>query len=146
MLSIYLDTCCLQRPLDDQRQPRIRVETEAVLAVLAVVQAGEAMMVTSDVLEYEIRRIPDESRSYAAMKLLSLASKRLNVTEAVEHKAEMLERQGIHAMDALHLALASEYRIDCFTTTDDALLRKARQSELHCKPLSIFELLLELAP
>jgi len=146
MLSIYLDTCCLQRPLDDQRQPRIRVETEAVLAVLAVIQAGEAMMVTSDVLEYEIGRIPDESRRHAALEMLSLAGKRLTITEAVERKAETLERKGIHAMDALHLALASEYRIDRFTTTDDALLRKARGAKLQCAPLSIFELLLELTP
>ena len=146
MMSIYLDTCCLQRPLDDQRQPRIRVETEAVLAILAMVQAGEATMVTSDALEYEIGRIPDESRRHAALELLSLAGEQLTITEAVEHKAETLERKGIHAMDALHLALASEYRIHRFTTTDDALLRKARRAELQCIPLSVFELLLELAP
>ncbi len=28
MVRAYIDTCCLQRPLDDQTQPRIRVETE----------------------------------------------------------------------------------------------------------------------
>lgn len=27
---IYLDVCCLQRPFDDQRQTRIRLEAEAV--------------------------------------------------------------------------------------------------------------------
>lgn len=31
-MRIYLDCCCLQRPLDDQTQPRIRLEAEAVLA------------------------------------------------------------------------------------------------------------------
>jgi len=33
-MKLYLDTCCLQRPLDDQRQARIRLETEAILALL----------------------------------------------------------------------------------------------------------------
>ena len=34
-MRIYLDTCCLQRPLDDQTQPRIRVETEATSVKMA---------------------------------------------------------------------------------------------------------------
>lgn len=146
MMRIYLDACCLQRPLDDQTHPRIRVETEAVLAVLASVQAGEIKMISSEALEYEISRIPDDSRRYAAMTLLSLADERLMVSQTVESLAETLERQGIHPMDALHLALASEQSADYFVTCDDALLRKARQSELSCRPTSILELLLELNP
>ena len=34
-MVLYLDTCCLKRPFDDQVQPRIRIETEAVLGLLA---------------------------------------------------------------------------------------------------------------
>ena len=67
------------------------------------------------------------------------AIKQFTITDAVARKAETLERKGIHAVDALHLALASEYRIDRLTTTDDALLRKARGAKLQCAPLSIFE-------
>jgi hypothetical protein len=29
---LYLDICCLKRPFDDQAQPRIRIESEAVLS------------------------------------------------------------------------------------------------------------------
>ena len=43
-MRIYLDCCCLQRPLDDQTQPRIKVEAEAVLAILSSVQAGEVFV------------------------------------------------------------------------------------------------------
>ena len=53
-MRIYLDVCCLQRPFDDQTQPRIRVESEAVLAVLAEVEAGSATLLTSDALEYDL--------------------------------------------------------------------------------------------
>ena len=53
-MRIYLDNCCLQRPFDDQTQPRIRVETEAVFAVLAVIQAGEHSLLSSEALEYEV--------------------------------------------------------------------------------------------
>jgi hypothetical protein len=33
-MKIYLDTCCLNRPFDDQRQARIRLESEAVTLIL----------------------------------------------------------------------------------------------------------------
>ena len=32
--SIYMDVCALSRPFDDQRYPRIRLETEAVNLIL----------------------------------------------------------------------------------------------------------------
>jgi hypothetical protein len=32
-VRIYLDVSCLNRPFDDQRQVRIRLESEAILAV-----------------------------------------------------------------------------------------------------------------
>ena len=35
MISIYLDVCCLNRPFDDQSQPRIHLESEAILTILA---------------------------------------------------------------------------------------------------------------
>ena len=34
-LRVYLDMCCLKRSFDDQSQPRVRLETEAVLSLLA---------------------------------------------------------------------------------------------------------------
>ena len=33
-MRVYLDVCCLKHPFDDQGQPRMRVESEAVLALL----------------------------------------------------------------------------------------------------------------
>lgn len=33
-MKIYLDNCSLQRPLDDKSQIRIRLEAEAILAVI----------------------------------------------------------------------------------------------------------------
>lgn len=61
-MRIYLDTCCLQRPQDDQTYPRIRIESEAFFVVLAAVQAGEVTLLNSEAIEYEISRIPDEGR------------------------------------------------------------------------------------
>ncbi len=50
MTKIYLDTCCLNRPFDDQTQERICLESEAVLAILSRIEKGEWEWIGSDVL------------------------------------------------------------------------------------------------
>jgi predicted nucleic acid-binding protein len=147
MLKIYIDTCCLQRPLDDQTQPRIRVETEAVFAILAAAQAGELHLLCSSALEYEINRIPDEQRRQEALSILSIASERLTISEATEELAHTLQQQGIGAMDAVHLALASTAEVDFFATCDAPLVRKAQRCDyLSCQCISLLDLLKEVTP
>ena len=144
-MRIYLDNCCLQRPLDDQTQPRIKVETEAVLAILASVQAGDVRLLNSEVLEFEINRIPDEQRRSEATAVLALARERLTISVASQEHAEALEAQGIGATDALHLAVASSAKADYFATCDDRLLKKAQQLQgLACKVVSALGLVLEV--
>jgi predicted nucleic acid-binding protein len=144
-MRIYLDACCLQRPFDDQTQPRIRVESEAVLAVLAAVQVGDLTLLTSEVLEFEIERIPDEHRRREALAMLALASERLAITETSEVLANSLVGSGLSAMDALHVAVASEASADFFATTDDRLLRRLKTaSDLSCQSISLLELVSEV--
>ena len=142
-MRIYLDTCCLQRPLDDQTQPRIRVETEAVFAILASVQAGGATLLTSEALEFEISRIPDDQRRREATAILTLA--RLLLSETSEHLAESFAQAGLSAMDALHVALAATAGADYFITTDDKLLRRAKSLQgLSVTPISILGFVSEI--
>ncbi len=144
-MRIYLDNCCLQRPLDDQTHPRIKVETEAVFAVLAAVQAGEQMLLGSEALEYEVMRIPDEARRSEVLAVLALASERLKITDVVESLALQLEEQGLDAMDAIHLALASTAKADFFCTCDDRLHRNALTIQgLNCKVTTLLGLVPEV--
>jgi hypothetical protein len=39
-MRVYLDICAIQRPLDEQSQLRIRLETKAILGVLAACASG----------------------------------------------------------------------------------------------------------
>jgi hypothetical protein len=48
-MKIYLDTCCLNRPFDDQNQPRIRLESEAVTLILEKTHQREWEWVGSEV-------------------------------------------------------------------------------------------------
>ena len=144
-MRLYIDNCCLQRPLDDQTQPRIRVETEAVFAVLAAVQAGEQSLLGSEALEYEVSRIPDEARRNEVLAVLALASERLQLTDSVEALALTFEQSGLRAMDAIHLALASTAKADFFCTCDDKLFLKAKTlSGLSCKVTTLLGLVPEV--
>ena len=144
-MRVYFDCCCLQRPLDDQTQPRIRVESEVVIALLNAVQAGDIILLNSEALEYEVGRIPHDLRRNEVFAVLALAKERIELTDATEVLAESLEKYGIRPMDAVHLALASTAKADFFTTCDDKFLRKAQTiTGLDCKVISIFNLIQEV--
>jgi predicted nucleic acid-binding protein len=144
-MRIYLDTCCLQRPLDDQTQPRIRVENEAVFAVLASVQQGTISLLTSEALEFEISRTPDEQRRREATAMLTLARERLMLSDTTERLADSFAQAGLSAIDALHVALASTAGADYFVTTDDKLLRRAKLlANLKVVPISLLGLVSEI--
>lgn len=145
MLRVYLDNCCLQRHLDDQSQPRVKVETEALFAVLATVRANELILLNSEALSLEISRIPDEARRMESLAILSLASENLQINGNVQALANRYQRQGLQAMDAIHLALASVAQADYFCTCDDKLLRKAQTlSDLGCKVTNLLNLIMEI--
>jgi len=40
-MRIHLDVCCSDRPLDDQTQDRIHLETEAILTIMKFVEDGQ---------------------------------------------------------------------------------------------------------
>jgi hypothetical protein len=144
-MRIYLDCCCLQRPYDDQMQPRIKVETEAVLAILASVQSGDITLLSSEALDYELSRIPDAARRSEAMTLLSLAAERLVITKEMELLSDLLEKDGVAAMDAVHLAMASCAGADFFVTCDDKLLCKSRVSpHLKCQVAPLLGIIAEI--
>jgi predicted nucleic acid-binding protein len=133
-MRIYLDNCCLQRPLDDQTHPRIRVETEAVFVVSAAVQAGEQVLLGFEALEYEVGRIPDEARRAEVLSVLGVGFR-----APANHGCRRVlcasdGATGVGPMDAIHLALASTAKADFFCTCDDRLLRKAQAIQgLSCK-------------
>ena len=48
-MKIYFDTCCLNRPFNDQTQDRIRRETEAIQTLLKYCFTEQCLWITSDV-------------------------------------------------------------------------------------------------
>ena len=124
-MLVYLDTCAVQRPTDDRNQLRVRVEADAVLAVLAAVRSGAVQLLSSDVLRFEVDNRPFAEGKAVALAVLRLAARTVPTDAAVVTLAETFASAGIRALDALHLASAILGDADFFCTTDDRLLRRA---------------------
>ncbi|MBN2295056.1 MAG: PIN domain-containing protein [Pirellulales bacterium] len=145
-MRIYLDCCSIQRPFDDKSQPRIAVEAEAVLVILALCESGDLHLVSSEALLFEIGHIPDQARKDDALAILKRIAKE-NAELASEHEvlARRLEASGLKPLDALHLAFASVSKVDYFCTCDDKLFRNAKKFEnLNTTVITPTQLVMEL--
>lgn len=144
-MKVYLDCCCIQRPFDDRSQPRIAVEAEAVLAILASCESDHLELISSDALLLEIHQIPDHIRKEDSLETISLANQTVELNTEIETLARRFGAHGIKTLDALHLAFASFSGADYFCTCDDKLMRKAKRLEnINTKVVSPTELVMEL--
>ncbi len=127
-MRIYLDVSCLNRPFDDQRQERIRLEAEAVRTILARIDRGEWEQISSEMAEIEVRAIRDAELRKHVARLLPDNESSLKLDNEVFERAATLERKGLKLADALHLAAAEAAAADVFLTCDDRLLKWSRRS------------------
>jgi predicted nucleic acid-binding protein len=129
-MKIYLDNCCLQRPLDDKSQIRIQLESDAILAVLSLCESGQADLVSSEVLEFELNRNPNlQSKAYVN-EVLAIAKVVVQVNHVITQRAQELTSHGFKGVDALHLAVAEMEKVDYFCSCDDRLLNRARNLQM----------------
>ncbi len=112
-MRIYLDTSVYNRLFDDQTQSRIWLETQALVLILQMVEAGDFELVGSSVLDYENSRNPFPLRRRWVTRCLDLASHYRKVDKRIRERGQELEKESLQAIDALHLACAeaadSEY-------------------------------------
>ena len=125
--KIYLDTCCLNRPFNDQTQARICRETEAVQTILARFFTSDWQWVTSTVLVNEISKTPDAALRDDMEALLSLAHQNVSVGASEQTRCTQLKSLGFKWLDALHIACAESGGTDILLTTDDRMLRRAKR-------------------
>ena len=130
MPQVYLDVCCLNRPFDDQRQDRIRLEAEAVLLILEHFEAGgEWQWISSAVVEEEVNNTPNSERRHRVRSMLRGAHVTILLTDTAVKRAQEIKALGFRTYDALHLACAEQAGVDVFLTTDDRVIRTATRYE-----------------
>ena len=98
LVRLYLDVCCLQQPFDDQTQPRIRLEAEAIKLILDRVEDGQFEWLTSEVVDYEIAQNPDAERALKAKLLADDAGNKVIVETNETIRAERARTARFHRL------------------------------------------------
>ena len=128
-MKIYLDAYCLNRPFDDQRQARVRLEAEAISLILQKFHQRDWEWIGSDVLVYELGQTKDVERKERLLLLAGQSHQIVETTEKILAQAEKLETSGFDSYDAIHLASAENAKVDVFLTTDDKLQKVANRNK-----------------
>lgn len=122
---IYLDVCCLNRPFDDWSYDRNRLEGEAVITILKQIKTGKYKLVSSEVIEAELRKMANLDKLKEIRELLKLVDYQIILNEEIDQRSQELEKLGFNLYDSFHIACAEFAQIDILLTTDDRLLKKA---------------------
>ncbi len=125
-MKVYLDTCCIQRPLDNKNQVRIILESEAILAILSLHEEKSIDLICSDILIFESERNPNITRREFALSILSKIRTNIKLNEDIEKRARTIHEEGIGPLDALHIASAEAAEVDYFCTCDDDLIKRTQ--------------------
>ena len=126
-MKIYLDTCCLSRPFNDQTQIRIQRETQAIQIILESFVTGEWQWIVSEVLKIEVDNNKDWIQRDRIRSLMNVANQHILIGSIEGVRSKEIEVLGFKPFDAMHLACAESGNADVFLTTDDRLLRKANR-------------------
>jgi predicted nucleic acid-binding protein len=126
-VKIYLDVCCWNRPFDDQSHERIRLESEAVITILG--RSKTLTILSSEIVDLEISKIPDEDRKLKAMLLSSIPKMNIPIDDEIISRAKELNKVGFKTFNAFHIACAEKGQADVLLTTDDQLLKRRTSHE-----------------
>jgi predicted nucleic acid-binding protein len=127
LYRIYMDVCCLNRPLDDSLQDRIRLETEAILSIYRKCRVGEWQLISSEVIDLEIAQTKNIKRLEQLRLAISIAQEKCLLTDEIRHRVIELTQLGFKPFDAAHIASAEDGGADAFLTTDDRLFKRANR-------------------
>ena len=128
-MKVYFDVCCLNRPFDDQSQDKIRLEAEAILAIIKHIDTGTWSSVSSDTVVYEINNTTDEERRDRLLSINDRAKTHITVDEAIFNRTTIIKEMGFTTYDAMHIACAETAQIDMFLSTDKGIVNRASRNK-----------------
>ena len=137
-MRIYLDNCCYNRPFDDQTQPRIREETDAISAIITQMITNDDIILSSDILLFEVSKIKANDKRRAILSMIDRASTQTVVwNEQINFRRNgIMCTANIHYMDAAHLACTEFGNANIFLTTDDKLIKACGNLNLKFRVLN----------
>ena len=127
-MRVYLDLCCLKRPFDSQAHPVVRLETEAVLALLGA-PADRITLIRSAVHALENSYNTVKPRREAVADWISHGPLVPVKVPELRPRTAFLVALGLSKFDGLHLATAELSSASVFVTVDYPLLNRLRRNE-----------------
>lgn len=144
-MKIYMDSCCYNRPFDDQTQERIRLESEAILTILKRGQTGKYKIIGSSILELEIDQMHDERKKRNVSELYKVTNLSILYTDEIRERAkEIVNMSNIKTFDSLHVAAAESANADVLLTTDDKFEKIAAKLDLKVRVLNPLKFIWEV--
>jgi hypothetical protein len=114
----------LNRLTDSPDQLRIQQEKAAVEFIFMLIDRGKVTWVASSILKTELRGNPNLRSRKDSLGMLEFAKELWLPDRNTTMRAHSLNALGYGTIDALHLAIAEDSRVDFLITTDDRFLRK----------------------
>jgi predicted nucleic acid-binding protein len=145
-MKLYLDSCCYNRPYDDQTQEKIHMEGEAVLAIINKCKQNNDEIAGSYALDLEINQIDDtekrEKIKYFYDKTITTKIKySANIFNRVQ---ELSEQTNIRTLDRFHLSFAEISGVDVLLTTDTRFEKAVSKLNLKMKVANPLKYLMEV--
>lgn len=112
---IYLDVCCLNRPFDNQSQPRIALETQAILSIINQCEIGQWKLMTSAAIDAELNQTPNLERLSNVKTILTIAKIRVVSSQALNSRARELQRLGFTGYDVQPILLVPSAVLPMFS-------------------------------
>jgi predicted nucleic acid-binding protein len=140
-----MDSCCYNRPYDNQTQERIHMEGEAVLAIINKCKQKNDEIIGSPVLNFEIGQIGNIEK-YEKVKnfYTQTIDREFEYNENVLQRAKELSKETmIRTFDVFHLAIAENAKVDVLLTTDDKFEKACSKINLKIKVINPLDFLLE---
>ena len=132
-MRIYMDSCCYNRPFDDQCQDRIRIESEVILTILSKCEEQLWTLLGSDILLHELSNIPNIERKRKTFIVCGLIKEFCDSNNFIRLRAKDFEAAGIKPLDSLHLASAEYMNADVLLTVDDNFIRASYKAGAKIK-------------
>jgi predicted nucleic acid-binding protein len=144
-MKLYLDTCCYNRPYDDQTQERIHLEGEAVLAIVNKWEQSNDEIIGSPVLDFEIEQIGNMEKQEKVKNFYAQTiNKKIEYNTDVLKRAKELSGQiKIRTFDRFHLSFAENAGADILLTTDDKFEKACSKLNLKIEVMNPLNFLLE---
>ncbi len=126
-MLVYLNICCFNRPFDDQTQLRVRLESEAKLAIQEQIRTGNIQLAWSYIMDFENFANPFLERRINTSNWKKHAVTDIRATPEIISSALQLQKLGVKKIDSLHLSCATAANCKIFLTTDRGILKRRQQ-------------------